>query len=124
MKNKMHILLGIFMLVAGANHFVMPAFYLPLIPPYMPFPHVVNALSGALELLIGVGFLWPAYRSMAGFGMLVLMVGFIPAHVHFIVIGSCIADGLCVPAWVGWFRLLIIHPILMGLGWWVWQKTS
>jgi uncharacterized membrane protein len=123
MKPKAYVLLGVFMLVAGANHFVMPEFYLPLIPGYLPFPKTINAISGVLELLIGAGFLWPATRSMAGFGMLVLMVAFIPAHVHFIVIGSCIADGLCVPAWVGWFRLLAIHPILMWLAWRVWQKA-
>jgi uncharacterized membrane protein len=113
---------GIFFLMAGANHFVMPGFYLPLIPDYLPWPIFLNAISGVLELAIGLGFFFSSSRKWAGLGMLLLMTFFIPSHVYFITTGGCVADGLCVPLWVAWVRLLIIHPILMGFGWWIWRS--
>ena len=39
--------------------------------------------------------------------------------IYFININSCIPKGLCVPQWVGWVRLIVIHPILIAWAWWV-----
>ncbi len=98
---------------AGLNHFVQPEFYLPLIPDYLPWEVFVNYASGALELIIGIGLFFPFSRKAASIALIILLALFIPSHVHFIVIGSCVEDGLCVPAWVAWLRLMVIHPLLM-----------
>ena len=45
--------LGAFFVIAGLNHFRDPGFYLPLIPDYLPFPEVLNVLSGVLEVVLG-----------------------------------------------------------------------
>lgn len=106
-------ILGAFFIIAGSNHFVNPEFYLPLIPPYIPFPSLVNSVSGILEILLGAGLFLPKWRTFSAWGIIVLLWLFIPSHVYFIQIGSCIPDGLCVPPWVGWLRLIIIHPLLI-----------
>lgn len=106
-------ILGAFFIIAGSNHFVNPEFYLPLIPPYIPFPSVVNSVSGILEILLGAGLFLPKWRTFSAWGIIVLLWLFIPSHVYFIQIGSCIPEGLCVPPWVGWLRLIIIHPLLI-----------
>ncbi len=120
----MSVLMGVFFTVAGVNHFVMPSFYLPLIPDYLPFPTAINAVSGLVEILIGIGFFSQSYRKQSGWAMCVLMILFIPSHIHFIVIGSCITEGLCVPEWVAWVRLLVIHPILIYIGVWIARSQS
>jgi uncharacterized membrane protein len=107
---------ALFFVVAGANHFINPDFYLPLIPPFFPYPEAINLLSGIVEIALGVGLALPNFQKYAAYGIVLLMVAFIPSHVYFIQIGSCIEGGLCVPPWIGWVRLLLVHPLLIGLG--------
>jgi uncharacterized membrane protein len=106
-------LLGFFFLVAGANQFLNPDFYFPLIPDYLPSPYIINIVSGIVEIVLGLCVLWERYSTSAAWGIVVLLIFFIPSHVYFIQIGSCVEDGLCVPKWVAWIRLLLIHPILI-----------
>lgn len=107
-----------FYLFAGINHFWHPDFYLPLIPEWLPQPELLNSISGVAEIACGALLFASKYRKWAGRGIIVLLIAFIPSHIHFIQIGSCVPGGLCVPAWVAWVRLLIIHPLLMGWAWW------
>jgi uncharacterized membrane protein len=111
--------LGYFYVVAGVNHFLTPDFYLPLIPPFFSNPERINVIAGVAELLLGVGVLYFPTRKRAAWGILVLLVCFIPSHVYFIQVGSCIRVGLCVPPIVGWLRLVLIHPILLYWAFWV-----
>jgi uncharacterized membrane protein len=111
--------LGYFYLLAGINHFLTPDFYLPLIPPFFSSPEFINWLAGVAELLLGVGVLYLPNRKRAAWGILVLLLCFIPSHVYFIQVGSCIPQGLCVPVWIGWMRLLLIHPLLIYWAVWV-----
>jgi uncharacterized membrane protein len=108
-------ILGSFFIIAGLNHFVMPNFYLPLIPSYLPYPEGINSAAGVAELLLGAmviigGDYW---RSHAALGIFLLLVLFVPSHVYFIQMGSCLEEGLCVPPWIAWVRLLVIHPFLL-----------
>lgn len=121
-KNALRFLIysmGYFYLVAGVNHFVAPDFYLPLIPPFFSNPELINTLAGVAEVLLGLGILYFPTRKRAAWGIFGLLLCFIPSHVYFIQLGSCIEGGLCVPSWLGWVRLLIIHPILLFWAFWV-----
>ncbi len=112
-----YLLIG-FMLFAGINHLVDPDFYYPLIPDYLPFPKPINAVSGLLELLFALLLLFPKWRTFGAYGIIVLLVLFIPSHIYFIQIDACVPDGLCTPLWVAWVRLILIHPLLL---FWVWK---
>ncbi len=112
-------LLAAFFALAGLNHFVMPEFYLPLIPDYLPFPNRINVMAGVAEVVLGIGLLIAPLRQWAAWGIVALLVVFVPSHVYFIQIGSCVEGGLCVPPWVAWVRLLVIHPLLIGWAWYV-----
>lgn len=123
MKNKIIIYtLGAFFVFAGINHFVNPHFYYPLIPDYLPFPIFINVASGLLEIVLGLALFTKSYRRISALCIFILLLLFIPSHVYFVQIGSCIPDGLCVPAYVGWIRLLVIHPILLLWAYWVYRK--
>lgn len=102
-----------FFLFAGLYHFINPEFYYPLIPYFFKYKVFINSASGILEIGLALGLLSNKYRKLAAYGLILLLVFFIPSHVYFIQIGSCIDDGLCVPGWVGWIRLLLIHPLLI-----------
>lgn len=106
-----------FYLFAGFNHFRDPEFYYPLIPPYLDFPVFINVASGVVEIVLGLVLLVPRFRTYAIYSIILMLIAFIPSHVYFIQIGSCIQNGLCVPEWIGWGRLLVIHPLLIYWAW-------
>ena len=116
--------LAYFYLAAGINHFISPEFYLPLIPPFFSNPELINTLSGIAEILLGLGVLYFPTRTRAAYGIGLLLLAFIPSHVYFIQVGSCIEGGLCVPEWMGWLRLLLFHPILLYWAFWVSKNDS
>lgn len=107
-----------FYIMAGLNHFVDPGFYYPLIPPAFPEPETINVLAGITEIALGIGFFSPKTRKYSALGVIGLLLAFIPSHVYFIQIGSCIDNGLCVPQWGGWLRLILIHPLLILWAFW------
>ena len=108
-----------FYLAAGINHFISPDFYLTLIPPFFSHPELVNYLAGISEVLLGLGILFYPTRKRSALGVVILLLAFIPSHVYFIQLGSCVPAGLCVPAWIGWFRLIVIHPLLIFWAFWI-----
>jgi uncharacterized membrane protein len=107
--------LGVFFVVAGVNHFVMPEFYAPLIPPYFPYPETLNLGAGALEVVLGSTLLLgnDYWRSHAALGIFLLLLAFLPSHVYFIQVGSCLQESLCLSPWIAWVRLIIVHPLLL-----------
>ena len=119
MKQVVRYLLIAFYLFAGINHFWHASFYYPIIPPYFQqWAYQLNIIVALAEIGLGCLMLFSATRRLAAFGIILLLVVFIPTHIYFIQIGSCVPNGLCVPAWIGWARLLIIHPILIAWAWW------
>lgn len=99
--------------IAGVVHFAVPAFYLPLIPDYIPAHRLVNILAGITEIVLGILLMIPWSRRLAALGLVLMLIAFIPAHIHFIEIGSC-TEILCVPTWIAWMRLAIVHPLLIA----------
>ena len=111
------ILLVGFYLFAGFNHFRDPEFYYPLIPSYLGYEYEINILAGVIEIALGLGLLYPTKRKLAAIGIILMLLAFLPSHIYFIELGGCVSDGLCVPAWVAWVRLIVIHPLLMLWAW-------
>lgn len=117
-KSISRFVLAGFYLFAGFNHFRDPGFYYDLIPDYIGYEYLVNDLAGIFEMLFGAMLLVPKTRKWASYGIIVMLIAFIPSHVYFIQLGSCVPDGLCAPEWVGWARLVVVHPLLMAWAWW------
>ncbi|GAB5408522.1 MAG: hypothetical protein BalsKO_08870 [Balneolaceae bacterium] len=111
-KINLYLLSG-FYVVAGVNHFLNPDFYYPLIPDYLPFHELINYSSGVAEVVLGIGVLFKKTRLFSSYLLAIMLISFIPAHIYFIQIGSCIEAGLCVSEWISWARLIIIHPLLI-----------
>ena len=114
------ILVG-FYILAGLNHFLNADFYLPLIPDYLPYPEIINVISGLLELFMGILLVPKKTRTWAAYAIIAMLLAFIPAHIYFIQIGGCLEDGLCAPLWVAWVRLVLVHPLLIA---WVWYHRK
>jgi uncharacterized membrane protein len=112
--------MSLFYIAAGLNHFINPNFYLPLIPPYFPYHSAINITSGVVEILFGLLLIPTITRKWAAYCIVLMLIVFIPAHVYFIQQNSCTGE-LCVSPWIGWFRLLAIHPLLI---YWAWSNRK
>lgn len=86
--------LALFFVAAGLNHFVMTEFYLSIMPPYLPAPLALVYLSGVFEVLGGLAVLLPATRSLAGWGLILLLWAVYPANVHMALHPETYADFL------------------------------
>jgi uncharacterized membrane protein len=75
-------LIGALFVAAGALHFVVPRPYEAIVPPYLPSPKVLVAISGACEILGGLGVVVPATRRFSGWGLVALLLAIFPANVY------------------------------------------
>ena len=76
------LLLAIFFIVAGANHFLNPEFYVRIMPPYLPAHLEMVYLSGFFEILGGIAVLVPRVRELAGWGLVALLLAVFPANLY------------------------------------------
>lgn len=102
---------------AGVLHFVRPAFFTRIVPPFLPDPLLLVQVSGVAEILGGVGVLVPAVRLYAGYGLIALLIAVFPANVYMLVAAERVGMGIA-PIWL-WLRL----PLQLVLIAWVWWAT-
>ncbi len=103
-------------IAAGINHFVNPKFYLRIIPPFFKNPALINQVSGAAEVMLGVA-LVTAWQEYAAWGVIVLLLAVFPANVYHLLLKGA---GMKVPVWALWIRL----PLQGVLIWWAYQYTG
>jgi uncharacterized membrane protein len=96
--------LALFFIFAGLAHFATPAPYLTIMPPYLPWPVALVAVSGAAEILGGVGVCFRSTRRAAGWWLIALLIAVFPANLQAISNGM-IVGGYVVTEWVLWARL-------------------
>lgn len=114
--------LGGALILAGFNHFRAPDFYVRLIPSYLPLPDLLNTLSGAAEVVLGAGLLVERTRRLAAWGIVAMLIAFLPVHVQPFFVGECMTPGgPCLPMWAWGVRLLVVHPLLIA--WALWHRT-
>src|SRR5262245_21036141 len=75
-------LLAVSFVAAGTLHFVKPEFYLRIMPPYLPWHHELVIISGAFEILGGLGLLVPRLTVAAAWGLIALLIAVFPANLH------------------------------------------
>ena len=74
--------MGALFVAAGVNHFANPDFYRRIMPPYLPWHSELVLISGAFEILGGVGLLVPRLSVPAAWGLIALLLAVFPANVH------------------------------------------
>ncbi|MEZ5949081.1 MAG: DoxX family protein [Planctomycetaceae bacterium] len=75
-------LLASLMVFAGTMHFVNPAFFLKIMPPYLPLHLELVLLSGVFEIVLGVLLLLPQCSRLAAWGIMALLIAVFPANIY------------------------------------------
>ena len=102
MKTFSRILLALFYVVAGLNHFLMPDWYMKIMPPYLPWPYALVLLSGAAEVFLGVLAFFPSVAPLAGWGLAALLLAVFPANVY---MALHTENYPALASWIPWARL-------------------
>jgi uncharacterized membrane protein len=110
------VVLGIFFIAAGANHFAHPGLYVRIVPGWLPAPGLLVAISGACEMLGGLGVLFPRTRRVAGVGLVALLVAVFPANLQMAEHPELYTD---VGSAAAFYARLPLQAILIAWVWWV-----
>ena len=108
--------LALCFVLAGITHFIAPATYLAIVPPYVPWPATIVAISGVAAILGGIGICFRPTRFAAGWGLIAFLIAVLPANIFSISTGMVIG-GQTLPAWMLWARL----PFQLLLVGWVYN---
>ncbi|SCY06348.1 Uncharacterized membrane protein [Nonlabens sp. Hel1_33_55] len=106
------ILFIIFYGFAGINHFLNPETYEQLIPNWLGDSAIINLVAGVVEIAVAILAIFKPTRKWAGYLTIAMLLAFIISHVYYIQLGHCAGD-LCLDPWIGWIRLVVIHPLLI-----------
>lgn len=80
--NIIKIILALFMIYGGMQHFVKPDFYIPFVPSFLPYTMAIIYVSGIIEIVLGIALLLnKKYAKLGALGVLALMILFLPIHI-------------------------------------------
>jgi uncharacterized membrane protein len=111
-------LLAAIFVFAGVMHFIIPASYVGIMPPWLPWHLELVYLSGVLEIAGGVGLLIPRTRRAAGIGLVLLLIAVWPANLQMVLAARATEKPLWHQALL-WLRL----PLQFVLIWWAWRAS-
>jgi len=118
-------ILALFYALAGALHLILPAPFLSIMPPAVPAPGLVVALTGLAELLGAAGLVQarsPALRRAAGWGLAFYALCVWPANVQHMLLDLARPSGGLPLAYH--VPRLAAQPLLIWLALWVGGATD
>ena len=106
-------LLSAFYMAAGIAHLMRPTGFLAIMPPWVPYPSDIVALTGVAEIAGAVALHIPRLRGAAGLGLALYALCVGPANFHHAI--NDIPLGGVHPGW--WYHgpRLALQPVII---WW------
>jgi uncharacterized membrane protein len=101
-RTRLRYTLAAAMVAVGIVHFAAPGWFVAIVPAALPAPLALVLVSGAFEVLGGVGLLVGRLRRAASFGLVALYVAVFPANLNMI-LDPRASHGLA--PWLLWARL-------------------
>ena len=120
LKTILKYLLCVFFVAAGLTHFINPAFYLKIMPPYLPWHLFLVYLSGFFEVTLGVLLLAPMFTRLAAWGLIALLIAVFPANIQMAINPQLYPD--ISPAAL-WLRLPL-QAVFIAWSFWYTRSTN
>ena len=118
MKSKIKtlsiIIMTLFYIMAGTNHFINPDWYVRIVPPILPFKTAIVFISGILEIILGTLLIFPKIRFIAGWGLILLLLAVYPANIYVALTNGEVMDTTPLIAW----GRLPFQFVFIGLAYW------
>ena len=114
LKLILKLLFAIFFVLAGFNHFFNTAFYLHIMPSYLPLHLPLVYLSGLVEIILGILLLIPKWTRVAAWGLIALLIAVFPANIHMAVNHDLFPEYSIAALWIR----LPLQIVLIGCAYW------
>jgi uncharacterized membrane protein len=98
---------------SGLVHLIRPDVYMPIMPPYLPYPYTLIRVSGVAEIAGGIGLLFSQTRRVARYGLIALLIAVFPANIQMAVNGFANGDSPLILALL--LARLPLQPLLIWL---------
>ena len=76
------VVLSLGYIYVGIQHFYNPSFFLSIMPPYLPYHLPLVYISGAFEIILGLGLIFKKSRKYAAWGLIALLLAVYPANIY------------------------------------------
>jgi len=119
LKTSSRYLLGVLFIAAGANHFLNPAFYVAMMPAYLPWHSELVVLSGVAEIALGALLLFRRWAVWAGWGLVALLVAVFPANLNMALHPELYPS---ISPTVLWLRLPL-QAVFIAWAWWYTRRA-
>ena len=116
-SDALRVALALMFLFTSASHFHPRTRrdLIGMVPPALPAPALLVAITGVLELLGAIGLLIPWTRVAAAYGLILLLLAMFPANIHAARSGLIVAGRRASP--LVW--RLPLQVFWIGALWWV-----
>jgi len=108
---------AVMFVLIGSMHLAKPEKLTYMIAGILPYAHALVIISGVLEIVFGIGLLFPSTRMYAAWALIVLLILMFPANIHVAVKQLPAPGGLPAAPWYTWSRLAF-QPIYCIWIWW------
>ncbi len=119
LKTPLRFVLAAAMVFIGVLHFVRPDPFVAIVPGFLPAPLALVWISGAFEILGGLGLLVPQTRRAAAWGLILLYIAVFPANIN-MAVNEIPLDGQQVSPVALWLRLPL-QAVFIAWAWWYTQ---
>ena len=75
-------IMSAFYIQIGIKHFTDPNWFMPIMPPFLPFHIELIYVSGGFEILFGLMLIFERTRFIAGWGLILLLIAVYPANLY------------------------------------------
>ena len=80
--NILALIYGIPFILIGIEHFREPQKFVDIVPKYMPFALFLVYLTGVMEIVGGLGIIYPETRELTGRLMVLFLIAIYPANLN------------------------------------------
>jgi uncharacterized membrane protein len=117
MKKASLYLMALLYIAAGINHFIHPAFYIKIMPPWLPNHAALVLISGVCEAAFGLLLLLQPTRRLAAWLIILLLIAIFPANIQMML---NYMEQHHPQLWMAIIRL----PLQLLLIWWAYRFTK
>ncbi|MFO8231054.1 MAG: DoxX family protein [Longimonas sp.] len=102
-------------IAAGVAHFIKPSIFTRIVPTYLPAPRLLVYASGVFEIAGGAGVLIPSVQVYAAWGLIGMLVVFLPVHTFMARDPEGRFSDL--PNWMLWLRIPLQFVLMAWVYW-------
>lgn len=123
LKSALRLAVALAMVSVGILHFATPEPFVRIVPDVLPAKALLVYISGAFEILGGLGLLWSRSREPASWGLILLYLSVFPANLNMALNEIQLEPGGDISVWAMWARLPL-QLVFMALVWWLGKPSD